>query len=206
MPPARPSNGRVREGLSADGAGMIRLLVAFLLVPALASGGQDRQDVRYEFVQSGNGYAFRGQFVLEAERRCIVDVLFDFDHVAKFTPDARSIEMVQQGRDWYDVTYKYRRFLILENESTWRRTLKREEDEVAFELLSSRNNRGIMPDLTSSSGYYRVRDERGRQVVEYFQECTLGAGSLKGRYIAEARTKAIEFLQGLSVYLARTCR
>jgi len=184
---------------------MTRLLVAFLLVAGVASAGQKGQDVRYEFVQNGSGYSFRGHFVVDAARECVIDVLFDFDHMSKFTPDAKSIEMVQQGHDWYDVTYTYRRFLIFQNQSTWRRTLAKNEGEIAFELLSSRNSRGIMPDITSSTGYYRVRDEGDRQAVEYFQECALGAGSLNARYIAEARKTAVEFLQGLEDYLAGAC-
>ena len=103
------------------------------------------------------------------------------------------------------MTYTYRRFLIFENQSTWRRTLKTDEGEIAFELLSNRNSRGLMPEVTSSTGYYRVGAEGERQTVEYFQECTLGAGSLNTRYIAEARNKAIEFLQGLRDYLAGAC-
>lgn len=181
------------------------LLAAWLLVSS-ALRGQEGREVRYEFVQDGNAYSFRGHFVVDAGRECVLNVLFDVDHVSKFTPDASSIQLVQQGEGWYDVTYTYRRFLIFENQSTWRRTLKRDEGKVVFELLSSRNNRGIMPDVTASSGYYGVSTEGDVQAVEYFQESALGAGSLNARYIAEARQKAIEFLQGLKAYVQKACR
>jgi hypothetical protein len=180
------------------------ILAALLSLPIILSGSQN-DEFDYEFIQDGNRYSFRGSFVVTADRNCLIDVIYNFEHISKYATDAESVELVQQGQNWYEVTYTYRKFLILENKSTWRRTLKRDEQKVIFEMISSENNVSLMPQLLSSSGYYQIKLEKEGYQVEYFQECKLKTGILKDAYINQAKKVAIKFLREFKQYIERTC-
>jgi hypothetical protein len=180
------------------------ILVALLSLPIILPGSQNNE-FDYEFIQDGNCYSFRGSFIVQAERDCLIDVIYNFEHISKYTAGAESIELVRQEENRYEVTYTYRKFLILENKSTWRRTLKRDEQKVIFEMISTKNNVSFMPQLLSSSGYYQIKPENEGYQVEYFQECKLKPGLLKSTYINQAKKEAIKFLQEFKEYIKKTC-
>ena len=180
------------------------ILVALLSLPIILSGSQNNE-FDYEFIQDGNCYSFRGSFIVQAERDCLIDVIYNFEHISKYATDAESVEFVRQGENWNEVTYTYRKFLVLENKSTWRRTLNRDEQKVVFEMISSKNNVSFMPQLLSSSGYYQITPEKEGYKVEYFQECKLKTGLLKDAYISQAKKEAIKFLREFKEYIERTC-
>jgi hypothetical protein len=117
---------------------------------------------------------------------------------------ANSIELGRQGENWYKVTFTYRKLLIFENQSTWRRTLNQDEHKVFFTMISYRNNLNILPQMLSSTGYYQLRPENDGCLVEYFQECKLTPGLLNDNYIIEAKKEAIKFLQVFKEYLERS--
>lgn len=178
--------------------------VALLIFPIIFSGNQNK-DFAYEFIQDGNRYSFHGSFIVQAERDCLIDVIYNFNHISKYATDAESIELVREGENWNEVTYTYRKYLIFENKSTWRRTLKRDEQKVVFEMISSKNNINIMPQVLSSTGYYQIKPEKAGYLVEYFQTCQLKAGLLKDAYISQAKKQAIKFLREFREYIERTC-
>jgi|GEM_PF-733753 len=159
----------------------------------------------YEFIKDDSFYSFRGRFIIKAELDCLLNVTYQFEHISKYASGAKSIEFVRQGENWYDVTYTYRKLLIFENRSTWRRTLKRDEQKIVFEMISNKNNINIMPKVNSSKGYYQIKPERGGYSVEYFQECRLNPGFLKNAYINRAKKEAIQFLQVFKEYVEKTC-
>ena len=181
-----------------------RILVALLSLPIILSGSQNHE-FDYEFIQDGNCYSFRGSFIVQAERDCLIDVIYNFEHISKYASGAKSVEFVRQGENWYEVTYTYRKILVLENKSTWRRTLNRDEQKVVFEMISSENNVSFMPQLDSSSGYYQIKPEKEGYQVEYFQACKLKTGLLKDAYISQAKKEAIKFLREFKEYIERTC-
>jgi len=143
------------------------ILVALLCLPVILPGIQN-SEFDYEFIQDGNCYSFRGSFIVQAKCDCLIDVVYNFEHISKYATDAESVEFVRQGENWNEVNYTYRKYLIFENKSTWRRTLKRDEQKVVFEMLSSQNNLTIMPKLLSSTGYYQIKPEKEGYRVEYF--------------------------------------
>ena len=90
------------------------ITVALLSLSIILFGSQ-KNDLDYEFIQDGNCYSFLGSFIVQAERDCLIHVIYDFEHISKYTAGAKSIELDRQGEDWYEVTYTYRKFLIFEN-------------------------------------------------------------------------------------------
>ncbi|MBC8186023.1 hypothetical protein H8E88_33485 [candidate division KSB1 bacterium] len=175
-----------------------------LILPAFLYGGQEN-DLKYEFIKTDSSYSFRGSFVVNADFDCLIDVVYKFENISKYTSGAKSIKLLRQGEKWYEVTYTYRKLIFFENKSIWRRALERDEGKVVFEMISSKNNVSIMPDVLSSKGYYQIKPENEGFRVEYFQECTLKPGLLKNTYINKAKKEAIKFLDLFKKYVEKMC-
>lgn len=180
------------------------LIPALLSLPIVLSGSPEKE-FDYEFIQEDNYYSFRGSFHLHAESDCVIDVIYDFHNLSEYTLGAQSVERIQQGDNWYDVSYTYRKLFVLKNKSTWRRTLKRDEQKIVFNMLSSENNLEIMPELISSTGYYQIIMEKDGCRVEYFQECKLKPGFFKNMYINMVKQEAIKFFHEFKKYIERQC-
>ena len=180
------------------------IIVTFLILPILLYGSK-KKEFDYEFIQKDTYYSFRGSFIVKAEPDCLINLIYNFKNISEYSSGAKSIELVRQGENWYEVTFIYRKLLIFENQSTWRRTLIRDEGKVVFEMISSKNSLSIMPDVISSAGYYQIKNEKDSCLVEYFQECKLKPELLKGTYINKAKKEAIKFLQEFKEYIERTC-
>lgn len=181
------------------------VIIALLLCAPIFLYGIEKKEVEYEFNKDDSSYSFRGSFVVNADLDCLIDVVYKFEHISKYTSGAKSIELMRLGENWYEVTYTYRKLIFFENKSLWRRTLKRDEGKVVFEMQSNKNNIAIMPEIVSSTGYYHVKPERDGFRVEYFQECTLKPGLLKNTYISKAKKEAIKFLNLFKSYVKRNC-
>lgn len=179
-------------------------IVLLLCLPVLLSGSQ-KNGIDYEFTKNDSSYSFRGSFVVKTNFDCLLDVVYKFEHISKYTAGAKSIELVRQGENWYEVTYTYRKLIFFENKSTWRRTLKKKEGKVVFEMISNKNRIAIMPEVVSSKGYYHIKPERDGFRLEYFQECKLKPGLLKNTYISKVKKEAIKFLNLFKGYIERTC-
>jgi hypothetical protein len=180
------------------------IIITLISLVATIKGGQ-KANFDYQFAQDDSGYSFYGSFLVKANSECLMQVIFDFKHIAQYATGAQSIELARQGENWNEVTYTYRKFLIFENQSTWRRTLKRDEQKVVFEMISSQNNLAIMPQVLSSSGYYQIQPENTGYRIKYFQMCRLKTGLLKDAYINQAKHEAIKFLHEFNEYIEKTC-
>jgi hypothetical protein len=180
------------------------IIVALLSLPILLYGSK-KKEFDYEFIQEDTSYSFRGSFNIKAKPDCLINLIYNFKNISNYTLGAKSIELVRQGENWYAVTFIYRKLLIFENQSTWRRTLNRDEYKVVFKMISNRNNSNIIPEMLSSTGYYQINPEKEGCLVEYFQECKLKPGFLKNTYINKAKKEAIRFLRVLKKYMERNC-
>jgi hypothetical protein len=178
--------------------------LALLGLPILLYGSK-KKELEYEFIQDDTCYSFRGSFIVKAEPDCVINLIYTFNNISDYSLNAKSIELVLQGENWYDVTFVYRKFLIFENQSTWRRILSRTDHKIDFIMLSNKNNSTILPQMVSSSGYYKIRPETDNCRVEFYQECKLKSGFLKDTYIKEAKKEAIRFLKEFKGYIQKSC-
>lgn len=181
------------------------IFIIFISLTTLIKGAQ-RANFDYEFTQNDSSYSFLGAFWVKADPECLMQVIFDFKHIARYATGAQSIELVQQGENWNEVTYTYRKFIIFENKSTWRRTLKRDEHKVVFEMLSNQNNLTLMPKVFASTGYYQIQPENTGYQIKYFQTCRLEMGLFKNTYLNQVKREAIKFLKEFNEYIERTCQ
>jgi len=182
----------------------IGILLLWLNFPLLQDGSST-EEMKYDFCQSDSAYSFSGSFIIETELECLIRIVSDFRHISKYASGAKSVELIRQRNNWTEVSYTYRRFLFLENKSVWRRTLYREKLELVFELISSENNMKIMPEMRSSSGYYRIKPSDDGFQIEYFQVCNLTTDLLTTTYIRKVKEEAIKFLHDFRKYIMQTC-
>jgi hypothetical protein len=158
-----------------------------------------------QFHQDDSSYSFRGSFAIEADIDCLLIVMFEIDHISKFATGTKAVELIQQGEDWNVVRYTYRRFIFFENSSTCLRTLDRDSLELAFEMIKSENNLGMVPEMLSSRGHYRIGPDDEGHRLEYFQECKLNPGDVTASYIKTVEEETMEFLNEFWQYINRTC-
>ena len=137
---------------------------------------------------------------------CLMEVIYDFQHISRYAAGAKSVEKGRQGENWYEVTYTYRKYLVFKNRSTWRRTLNRTGQRVDFEMTASRNNLRMMPELLSSNGYYQLEKDAQGYRLEYFQECSISDGTFSAKYLKCAKKEAIRFLEEFRRYVMTTCQ
>jgi hypothetical protein len=182
----------------------IGMLIIWMNIPVLIYSSS-MEEFTYHFYQDDSSYSFLGSFAVIADLDCLLNLVFDIEHISKFALGAKTVELIRQGDNWNVVRYTYRKFIFFENRSTWRRTLNRDSQELVFEMISSENNLKILPEMLSSNGYYRISPDDAGFRLEYFQECKLNPDDLKDSYIKTVREKAIEFLKEFREYTEKTC-
>ncbi len=182
----------------------ILILILFVFVGAQTSANE-RDSIQYKFTESGSGYSFHGSFRIKANARCLIDVVFQHQHIRALAIEANEVILIDKGESWNKIAYTYQRFHFFENKSVWLRNLDEDSLRVDFTLVSSENNRAIMPDMTSSSGYYKITPHSKYCIVEYFQKCLLSAEVLSKPTIKAAKREAIEFIYWFSEYANRIC-
>jgi len=161
--------------------------------------------IEYEFIQEDTFYSFRGSFLIKAKIECITNVSFDFDQKIQYTLGAKSIRLVRQGVNWYEVSYTYQKFFFIENTSNWLITLIPEKNKIVFKMISNQSNIKIADIVLTSMGYYQFRPENNGFRIEYLQECHLKSSPLTKTYISGAKKDAIKFLLDYKEYMERTC-
>lgn len=179
------------------------MIMLFLSCRTLLYAGENKE-FDYEFVQQDTYYSFRAGFPVKCDPDSLIELIYPFKNISNYS-SAQAVELVREGDNWYEVTFIYRKFFIFENQSTWRRTLKRNEGKIVFEMISSKNNLSIMPDIMSSTGYYQIIKDKDGYREEYLQECRLKPGLLKAAFIDQAKKEAIKFLQEFKEYVERNC-
>ena len=97
---------------------LYQIIVFLSIIPTLLSGG-DKKDFEYEFIRTDSSYSFLGSFVVKVDYDCLIDVVYKFEHISKYTSGAKSIKLLKQGENWYEVEYTYRRLLFFENKSNY---------------------------------------------------------------------------------------
>ena len=165
--------------------------------------------IEYEFIQEDAFYSFQGSFFIKAKIECITNVSFDFDQKIQYTLGAKSIRLVRQGVNWYEISYTYQKilfFFFIENTSNWLMKLIPEKNKIVFNMISSRSNIGIADIVLTSMGYYQFRPENNGFRIEYFQEARLKSSLFTKLYISAAKNDAIKFLLNYKEYMEKTCK
>ena len=166
---------------------------------------EETNDIQYKFTQTDSSYTFSGSFKIKANPNCILDMFFYHEHIRALAPDAKEVLLMDQGSDWNQISYTYKKYIWFVNKSVWHRNLDKKKQRVDFTLISSENNKTIMPRMTSSSGFYQINKQGGDIIVEYFQQCQLTKSSITNLYLNRVKKEAIQFMHRFSEYAKTIC-
>ena len=161
--------------------------------------------INYKFTQSDSNYAFYGSFKIKANPECLLDISFNYKYIKALAVDAKEVVLIDQGKNWNQISFTYQKYNIFKNKSIWHRVLNKEDKKVEFTLLSSHNNSKIMPQILSSSGFYQINKDGEFQIVEYYQECQLTEKVITKLYLKRAKKDAVKFMYLFSEYAATFC-
>ncbi len=182
----------------------IKILFVFVLM-SLSLVAQELNDINYIFTQSDSSYTFYGSFRVDSNAECLLAISFEYKHVKALNREATEVILIDSGNNWNKISFTYQTLGLLKNESIWFRVLDKENKTVEFNLLSSINNSSLMPEITSSSGFFKLRSEEEYYIMEYYQECVLTEKMLTKLYINQAQKEAIKFMHKLSGYAKTIC-
>ncbi len=166
---------------------------------------QESNDIKYKFTQTDSSYSFYGSFRIKAHPKCLLEISFNYDHIKALALDAKEVLLIYQGRNWNQISYTYRKFIFFKNRTVWNRIFDEDNQRVDFTLLSSENNRNIMPQMLSSFGYYQVKQLGAYCILEYYQQCQLTEKSITKLYIKKVKKKAIKFMHEFFEYASFFC-
>jgi hypothetical protein len=180
-------------------------IVLFIVLIPLKLFAQEPNDLKYEFTQTDSSYTFYGSFKVNADPKCLLEISFDYKHIRALAPDAKEVQLIDQGSNWNQISYTYQKFGIFENKTVWHRILNKKKQRVDFTLLSSENNRTIIPRMISSSGFYQIKHQKEYLILEYYQQCQLTKELITKLYLNKAKEEAIKFIHRFSEYARAFC-
>ena len=182
-------------------------IILLLLCISIGYGQDDKPlstKVYYKFSHKGNIYSFGGKFPVNNNTNCIMDAIYDFDHLKKFMLDVDSVELIRKDSNYYEVRYSYHK-LFLKAKTTFRRVLNKEQRIVTSEMIGHDQNSILFPKPLASHGYYRIKEDKTGCWFEYFRECEIEPKSLDGLYFYIAEKEAINHLYTIKEYIEKTC-
>ncbi|MBN1597217.1 MAG: hypothetical protein JW894_02900 [Bacteroidales bacterium] len=185
----------------------IKIFVSVFLIIIINTGvisAQGKNKIQYSLTETDTSYTFKGTFKINADPGCLINIFFSYEHLCALAPDA-VVTLTEKGDVWNQVGYLYKKYGYFENRSEWFRELDKQHYKVKFTLISSENNKSIMPVMKSSSGYYQVKKKDNFYIVIYYQECTLSESALTNIYLNKAEKEAIIFLERLAEYSCTHC-
>lgn len=181
----------------------LKLVLLFLLC-ANASFAKDSDRLQYEFIKLKDGYAFSGKCFIKTNEVCLLDIVYEPEHLKETLGNKYAIDVIGSGNGSYDVRYIYKT-PFGEIKSTYRKTLKLTENKVIFEMIANEQKGVFLPRLLSSKGSYQIKKEADGCWLEYYQEGTFERSTIKNIYLFFAKNEAIKFLRDLEKYAKRIC-
>ncbi|MFC2087561.1 hypothetical protein ACFLSA_05335 [Bacteroidota bacterium] len=177
--------------------------LAFFLKPVTVT--DEKENITYQFTSTDSGYSFYGSFNISSKPECLLEICFEYEHIRALAPDAQEVILLDQGKNWNKISYTYLKFLYFENKSVWYRILDEENQKVNFSLVSSENNRSIMPQLISSDGYYQLKQQGKSFLLEYFQQFQITEARITKLYLNRVKKEAIKFMYGFFQFTKEHC-
>jgi hypothetical protein len=180
-------------------------IVLLIVIIPLKIYVEEPDDIQYQFTQTDSSYIFYGSFRINAKPECLLEISFNYKHIRALAPDAEEVRLIDQGNNWNQISYTYQKFTLFKNTTVWHRILNEENQRVDFTLVSSENNLSIMPRMTSSKGFYQIKQQGEYCIVEYYQQCQLREGLITKLYLDSAKKEAIKFLHRFFKYADAFC-
>ena len=182
-------------------------IILLLLCSSIGYCQDDRPlstKVSYKFSRQGNTYSFVGKFPVNNNINCLLDIIYDFDHLKKINSGLAGLELIRQDSHSYEVRYSYQK-LFLKAKTTFRRVLNKKQRIVTSVMIDHDQNSNLFPKPLASHGYYRIMEDKSGCWFEYFRECEIESKPLDSLYFYIAEKEAIKHLLTIKEYIEKTC-
>ena len=180
------------------------IALIFVMIP-MKIYGEEPDDIQCKFTQTDSSYTFYGCFKINATPKCLLEISFSYNHIRKLALDAKEVLLIDQGSNWNQISYTYKKFTFFKSKTVWHRILNEENLRVDFALVSSENNQTIMPRMISSSGFYQIKQQNEYFIMEYYQQCQLTEKSFTKLYLNSVKKEAIKFMHKFFEYACTYC-
>ena len=142
---------------------VLLIIILFYGSTSLAELNADRMnDIHYEFIKLKDGYAFSGKFFIQASDTCLIQIIYEPEHLKNLLKNRYAINIVRSDKNSYDVSYTYKKPFV-EIKSTYRKTLKLSEKKVIFEMIANEQKGVFLPKVLSSHGSYEIKQENNEK-------------------------------------------
>ncbi|KMQ50447.1 hypothetical protein CHISP_2694 [Chitinispirillum alkaliphilum] len=171
-----------------------------ILMVALVGGVTLRADrvTEEDFFVVDKGYNYDIRFTTSLSAEAVSDILFEFEHVNKYTFDTEEVSLVSSQESSYVVMVEFSR-LFYSFQSVFQRT--RFGDSIIAELKQFSHNRALLPELVSSRSVYRVIDNGDHRKV-YFNQIVRFTDSINSVYMRMIQGGVRKFKDKLLEYIA----
>ncbi len=181
------------------------IIVLVIVIIPLKMYAEEPDNIQCRFTQTDSSYTFSGSFKINTTLKCLLEISFYYKHIRALALDAKEVQLIDQGSDWNQISYTYQKFTFFKNKTVWHRILHAENQRVDFTLVSSENNRTIMPRMISSSGFYQFEQQGEYFIVKYYQQCQITEESITNLYLNRVEKEAIKFMHKFYEYASTFC-
>ena len=182
----------------------LTIVLVVVIIP-LKTYAEEPDEIQYKFSQTDSSYTFYGSFKINANPKCLLEISYNYKHIRALALDAKEVQLIDQGSNWNQISYIYKKFAFFQNTTVWHRMINEENQRVDFTLVSSENNQAIMPRMISSSGFYQIKQQGEFFIMEYYQQCQITEELITKLYLNRAKKEAIKFMHKFFEYARAFC-
>ncbi|MFA7230422.1 MAG: hypothetical protein WC071_04065 [Victivallaceae bacterium] len=183
---------------------LITIYVLFLAACAMNVSAADKPgEIKMAFAYTNTKYEVKAVFLCRAQNMdTLKSLIYDYNHVRKYERKAYSIVMLRTGKNWHELLYRYKGPMWTIN-TTFERRLDNERNLITFKMTRfSKTGKLPLPEVLSSSGYYRLSAKGSFYQVEYYQTATTGPFITPQLYFNEVKKGCASCLQDLRNYIS----
>lgn len=164
-------------------------------------------DLSFSLDREGDLYLFRASVFIKADSACVLETIYQFYHLQQLLKgEADVVALLRQGENHYDVRFVHKSKLYV-IDTVYRRSLQKDLNRVAFELLETKQEGRMIPKILSSTGYYALETVKGGVKVNYFEETRISTARWDPRstgLVQIVERDTLSFLKTLKKYAEQT--
>ncbi|MDG5814838.1 hypothetical protein QA601_07110 [Chitinispirillales bacterium ANBcel5] len=167
-------------------------LISIVLITGYVSGSND-----LTFLRNDSGYSVSATFVTSLPSDTVLNILYEYDHVSRYSFEAGSTTFKEEGEGYYTMEVMLSRFFYQARSHFLR---KKEDNRVIASLDSFWHNRGLIPEMIYSHSVYDIRTKDGYTYIDFKQDVRF-AGNLNRIYLRMIEGGVKKFKENLENYL-----
>jgi hypothetical protein len=121
---------------------------------------------RFELIDKG--YEFSLQTKTSLCPDSVLELLFQYSHIVKYTSGGGTMRITRQEKDMYEVEVETR-YPMYSSVMVYRRQINRTEQTVTIDLVDFKQKQGVFPAMVGSESCYKVEKAGDSTLIIYNQ-------------------------------------